>query len=324
MKAIQISKNGGPEVLELKDIKLNKPEKDEVTIEHKAIGLNYIDTYHRSGLYPLKLPSGIGAEGAGVIKEIGSDVREFKVGDKVAYAGTPLGSYSSDRNYPTKNLVKVPDGIDLEIAATLMTKGLTTFYLLHKTYPVKSGETILFHAAAGGVGQIFGQWAKSLGCKVIGTVGSDEKIEKAKSYGYDYVINYNKENFSEKVLEITKKKGVPVVYDGVGKNTLQGSLDSLSIRGMMVSFGNASGPLSDINVPKLLQPKNLYFVRPSMQHYLGSKEEIDEGAKLLFDKVKSGKIKIEIFKKYNLDEVIQAHKDLEARKILGPAIIVPN
>ena len=324
MKAIQISKNGGPEVLELKDIKLNKPEKDEVTIEHKAIGLNYIDTYHRSGLYPLKLPSGIGAEGAGVIKEIGSNVREFKVGDKVAYAGMPLGSYSSDRNYPTKNLVKVPDGIDLEIAATLMTKGLTTFYLLHKTYPVKSGETILFHAAAGGVGQIFGQWAKSLGCKVIGTVGSDEKIGKAKSYGYDHVINYNKENFSEKVLEITKKKGVPVVYDGVGKNTLQGSLDSLSIRGMMVSFGNASGPLSDINVPKLLQPKNLYFVRPSMQHYLGSKEEIDEGAKLLFDKVKSGKIKIEIFKKYNLDEVIQAHKDLESRKILGPAIIVPN
>ena len=324
MKAIQISKNGGPEVLELKDIKLNKPEKDEVTIEHKAIGLNYIDTYHRSGLYPLKLPSGIGAEGAGVIKEIGSNVREFKVGDKVAYAGMPLGSYSSDRNYPTKNLVKVPDGIDLEIAATLMTKGLTTFYLLHKTYPVKSGETILFHAAAGGVGQIFGQWAKSLVCKVIGTVGSDEKIEKAKSYGYDYVINYNKENFSEKVLEITKKKGVPVVYDGVGKNTLQGSLDSLSIRGMMVSFGNASGPLSDINVPKLLQPKNLYFVRPSMQHYLGSKEEIDEGAKLLFDKVKSGKIKIEIFKKYNLDDVIQAHKDLESRKILGPAIIVPN
>jgi len=324
MKAIQISKNGGPEVLELKDIKLNKPEKDEVTIEHKAIGLNYIDTYHRSGLYPLKLPSGIGAEGAGIIKEIGSNVKEFKVGDKVAYAGMPLGSYSSDRNYPTKNLVKVPDGIDLEIAATLMTKGLTTFYLLHKTYPVKSGETILFHAAAGGVGQIFGQWAKSLGCKVIGTVGSDEKIGKAKSYGYDHVINYNKENFSEKVLEITKKKGVPVVYDGVGKNTLQGSLDSLSIRGMMVSFGNASGPLSDINVPKLLQPKNLYFVRPSMQHYLGSKEEIDEGAKLLFDKVKSGKIKIEIFKKYNLDDVIQAHKDLEARKILGPAIIVPN
>ena len=324
MKAIEISKNGGPEVLEIKDIKLSKPGEDEVTIEHRAIGLNYIDTYHRSGLYPLKLPSGIGAEGAGIIKEIGSNVKEFKVGDKVSYAGMPLGAYSTHRNYPTKNIVKVPDGIDLEIAATLMTKGLTTFYLLHKTYPVKPGQTILFHAAAGGVGQIFGQWAKSLGCKVIGTVGSDEKIIKAKSYGYDEIINYNKEDFSKKVLEITGKKGVPVVYDGVGKNTFEGSLNCLEIRGMMVSFGNASGPLSDVNVPKLLQPKGLYLVRPSMQHYLGTKEQIEEGAKLLFEKIESGKIKIEIFKKYSLDNVVQAHKDLESRKILGPAIIVPN
>ena len=324
MKAIEISKNGGPEVLEIKDIKLSKPEEDEVTIEHRAIGLNYIDTYHRSGLYPLKLPSGIGAEGAGIIKEIGSNVKEFKVGDKVSYAGMPLGAYSTHRNYPTKNIVKVPDGIDLEVAATLMTKGLTTFYLLHKTYPVKPGQTILFHAAAGGVGQIFGQWAKSLGCKVIGTVGSDEKIIKAKSYGYDEIINYNKEDFSKKVLEITGKKGVPVVYDGVGKNTFEGSLNCLEIRGMMVSFGNASGPLSDVNVPKLLQPKGLYLVRPSMQHYLGTKEQIEEGAKLLFEKIESGKIKIEIFKKYSLDNVVQAHKDLESRKILGPAIIVPN
>ena len=324
MKAIEISKNGGPEVLEIKDIKLSKPGEDEVTIEHRAIGLNYIDTYHRSGLYPLKLPSGIGAEGAGIIKEIGSNVKEFKVGDKVSYAGMPLGAYSTHRNYPTKNIVKVPDNIDLEVAATLMTKGLTTFYLLHKTYPVKSGQTLLFHAAAGGVGQIFGQWAKSLGCKIIGTVGSDEKIIKAKSYGYDEVINYNKEDFSKKVLEITGKKGVPVVYDGVGKNTFEGSLNCLEIRGMMVSFGNASGPLSDVNVPKLLQPKGLYLVRPSMQHYLGTKEQIEEGAKLLFEKVKSSKIKIEIFKKYSLDNVVQAHKDLESRKILGPAIIVPN
>ena len=324
MKAIQISKNGGPEVLEIKDIKLSKPGKDEVTIEHRAIGLNYIDTYHRSGLYPLKLPSGIGAEGAGIIKEIGSNVKEFKVGDKVSYAGMPLGAYSTHRNYPTKNIVKVPDNIDLEVAATLMTKGLTTFYLLHKTYPVKSGQTLLFHAAAGGVGQIFGQWAKSLGCKIIGTVGSDEKIIKAKSYGYDEVINYNKEDFSKKVLEITGKKGVPVVYDGVGKSTFEGSLNCLEIRGMMVSFGNASGALSDVNVPKLLQPKGLYLVRPSMQHYLGTKEQIEEGAKLLFEKIGSGKIKIEIFKKYNLDNVVQAHKDLESRKILGPAIIVPN
>ena len=176
MKAVKIKKAGGPEVLELEDISLEKPASNEVTIEHRAIGLNYIDTYHRSGLYPLKLPSGIGLEGSGIIKELGSDVKDFKIGDKIAYAGTPLGAYSTHRNYSTKNIVKVPDNIDLEIAATLMTKGLTTFYLLHKTYPVQSGQTILFHAAAGGVGQIFGQWAKTLGCKLIGTVGNDEGI----------------------------------------------------------------------------------------------------------------------------------------------------
>ena len=323
MKEATISKNGGPEVIELKEITLEKPDADEVTIEHKAIGLNYIDTYHRSGLYPLKLPSRIGAEGAGVITHLGSNIKNFKVGDKVSYAGMPLGAYSTHRNYPTKNLVKVPDNIDLEVAATLMTKGLTAFYLLHKTYPVKSGQTILFHAAAGGVGQIFGQWAKSLGCTVIGTVGTDEKIEKAKSYGYDHVINYNKEKFSKKVLEITDGKGVPVVYDGVGKSTLESSLECLSVRGMMVSFGNASGPLADINVPKSLQPKGLYFIRPSMQHYLSTREEINEGAKILFEKIKSGKVKIEIFKKYKLEDVVQAHKDLESRKILGPAVIIP-
>ena len=323
MKAVEISKNGGPEVLELKDISLEKLKENEVTIEHKAIGLNYIDTYHRSGLYPLKLPTGIGIEGAGIIKEIGSKVNDFKVGDKVSYAGAPLGAYATHRNYPTENLVKVPDNIDLEIAATLMTKGLTTFYLLHKTYPAKSGQTILFHAAAGGVGQIFGQWAKTLGCIVIGTVGSDEKIQKAKAYGYDHVINYNKENFSKKVLEITEGRGVPVVYDGVGKSTLEGSLACLSIRGMMVSFGNASGPLSPIDVPKLLQPKGLYFIRPAMQQYLSTRDEINEASKVLFEKISSGKVKIEIFKKYKLDNIIEAHKDLESRKIIGPAIIIP-
>ncbi len=323
MRAIQIKKNGGPEVLELKDIKLEKPNEDEVTIEHKAIGLNYIDTYHRSGLYPLKLPTGIGAEGAGIITSIGSGVKDFKVGDKVSYAGAPLGAYSTHRNYPIKNLVKVPNNIDLEVAATLMTKGLTTFYLLHKTYPVKSGQTILFHAAAGGVGQIFGQWAKTLGCKIIGTVGTDEKISKARKYGYDHIINYNKDNFSEKVLEISNGNGIPVVYDGVGKNTFEDSLKCLSVRGTMVSFGNASGALSPIDVPKLLQPKGLYFVRPAMQQYLSTREEISEASEMLFEKIETGKIKIEIYKKYKLEEVVQAHKDLESRKILGPAIIIP-
>ncbi len=323
MKAVEIKKTGGTEVLEIKDITLSKPEPEEVSIEQKAIGLNYIDTYHRSGLYPLKLPIGLGLEGAGIITEVGKNVKNFNVGDKISYAGIPLGSYSTHRNYPTKNIVKVPENIDLEVAATLMTKGLTTFYLLHKTYPVKSGETILFHAAAGGVGQIFGQWAKSLGCTVIGTVGSDEKINTAKENGYDHVINYNKEDFAKKVLEITDGNGVPVVYDGVGKDTLNGSIECLSIRGMMISFGNASGPLSDINVPKMIQPKGLYLVRPSMQQYLSTREDLDEAAKVMFEKVISGKIKIKIFKKYKLDQIVEAHKDLEARKILGPAVIIP-
>ena len=323
MKAIQISKNGGPEVLELKNISLEKPKAEEVTIEHKAIGLNYIDTYHRSGLYPLKLPAGIGAEGAGIITDIGSNIKDFKVGDRVSYAGAPLGSYSTHRNYPTNNLVKIPDNIDFKVAATLMTKGLTTFYLLHKTCPVKKGDQILFHAAAGGVGQIFGQWAKSLGCNVIGTVGSDDKVENAKNNGYDHVINYNKENFAKKVLEITNNKGVKAVYDGVGKNTLDGSLECLCVRGMMVSFGNASGPLSDINIPKQIQPKGLYLTRPSMQQYLSTKEELEEGSKILFEKVSTGKVKIEIFREYKLENAVDAHKDLEGRKILGPAVIIP-
>ena len=322
-RIVRIAKAGGPEVLKLETINLDQPNPDEVLIEHKAIGLNFIDTYHRSGLYPIELPSGIGAEGAGIIKKIGSKVRDFSIGDRVAYAGTPLGAYSSERNYPTKNLVKIPDGIDFNTAATLMIKGLTTFYLLHKTYPVSSNETILFHAAAGGVGQIFTQWAKSLGCKVIGTVGSDEKMSIAKKNGCDFVINYSKEDFAKKVLEFTKGEGVPAVYDGVGKKTLEGSIKCLKKRGIMISFGNASGPITNIDIKKMIQPKGLYFTRPSMAQYLETKDEIKEGADKLFEKLKLGKIKIEIYKKYRLDEVVEAHKDLESRKITGPAVIVP-
>jgi len=322
-RIVKIEKTGGPEVLKFETIKLNDPEPDEVLIEHKAIGLNFIDTYHRSGLYPLELPSKIGGEASGIIKKIGSKVKDFSVGDNVAYAGTPLGSYSSERNYPTKNLVKIPSGINFDVAATLMTKGLTSYYLLYKTYPVSANETILFHAAAGGVGQIFCQWAKSLGCKVIGTVGSEEKISVAKKNGCDFVINYSKENFSKKVLEITKGKGVAAVYDGVGKNTFEGSIECLKTRGMMISFGNSSGPLLDINVRKIIQPKGLYFTRPVMGQYLETKDQIREGAEKLFEKVKLGKIKVEIFKKYKLEDAIQAHKDLEGRKIIGPAIIIP-
>ena len=323
MKAIKIEKNGSPEVMKIEEITLGKPGNDEVLIKHVAIGLNYIDNYHRSGLYPLKLPTGIGLEASGIIKEVGPNVSNFSVGDKVAYSAIPLGAYSTHRIFPTKNLVKVPDGIDLNLAATLMTKGLTTFYLLHKTYAVSSGETILFHAAAGGVGQIFCQWAKSLGCKVIGTVGSDEKINLAKKNGCDEVINYSKEDFAKKVMELTNGKGLPVVYDGVGKSTFEKSLECLKTRGMMVSFGNASGALNPIDVTKMLQPKGLFFVRPSMGQYLSTTEELNEASKMLFEKISSGKVKIEIFKKYKLDDVVQAHIDLESRKITGPAVIIP-
>ena len=322
-RVVKIEKTGGPEVLKFETIEIGAPGPEEVLIEHKAIGLNFIDTYHRSGSYPLDLPSGIGGEASGVIKKIGSKVKDFSLGDSVAYAGVPLGSYSSERIYPIKNLVKIPEGINFDIAATLMTKGLTAYYLLYKTYPVSSNETILFHAAAGGVGQIFCQWAKSLGCKVIGTVGSDEKIKTAKKNGCDFVINYSKEDFPKKVLEITKEKGVSVVYDGVGKNTFVGSIECLKIRGMMVSFGNASGSVENVDVKKMIQPKGLYFTRPSMGQYLGSKDEIKEGADKLFQNIKLGKVKIEIFKKYKLEDVVQAHKDLEARKIVGPAVIIP-
>ena len=322
-RVVILEKTGGPEVLQVKTIKLEKLGPEEVLIQHKAIGLNYIDTYHRSGLYPLQLPSGIGAEGSGIIKEIGSQVKDFTIGDRVCYAGAPLGSYSAERNYPTKNLVKLPKEIDFEIAATLMTKGLTTFYLLHKTYPVTSNETVLFHAAAGGVGQIFCQWAKSLGCKVIGTVGTDDKINIAKKNGCDFVINYSKDDFAKKVLEITKGKGVPVVFDGVGKRTFKGSLACLKTRGMMISFGNASGPLEPVNVPKEIQPKGLYLTRPSIAQYFTNRKDLQIGADEVFEKVKFGKIKIRISKKYKLEEAKKAHEDLEARRLMGPAILIP-
>ena len=322
-RVVKIEKTGGPEVLKIESIELGKTGPEEVLIEQKAIGLNFIDTYHRSGLYPIELPSGIGVEGSGIIKKIGSKVKDFSIGDHIAYSGVPLGAYSSERNYPTKNLVKIPEEINFNVAASLMTKGLTAYYLLYKTYPISPNETLLFHAAAGGVGQIFCQWAKSLGCKVIGTVGSDEKIGIAKKNGCDFVINYSKEDFAKKVLEFTKGEGVPAVYDGVGKKTLEGSIKCLKKRGIMISFGNASGPITNIDIKKMIQPKGLYFTRPSMAQYLETKDEIKEGADKLFEKLKLGKIKIVIYKKYRLDEVVEAHKDLESRKITGPAVIVP-
>ena len=322
-RVVKIEKNGGPEVLQIKNIELGEPAVDQVLIETKAIGLNYIDTYHRSGSYPLPLPCGIGVEASGVIKKIGSKVKNLSIGDSVAYGGLPIGSYADERIYPADKLVKLPDGITFEIAASIMTKGLTVFYLLYKTFPVKSHDTVLFHAAAGGVGQIFCQWAKSLGCKVIGTVGSEEKIKIAKKNGCDLVINYSKENFVEKVMNFTKGKGVPVVYDGVGAKTFEDSIACLKNTGMMVSFGNASGPVKSVDVKKYIQPKSLFFTRPTGAHYFQTNEELSEAAEKLFEQIKYGKVKIEIFKKYKLDNVVEAHKDLEGRKIIGPAIIIP-
>ena len=322
-KAIIIKKPGGPEVLEITDIKLEAPGPDQIKVKNIAIGLNYIDTYHRSGLYPVPLPSGVGLEGAGIITEIGSNVNELSIGDNVAYAGGSPSAYAEERILPAQIAVKIPDGISHKVAACIMTKGLTTHYLLGKTYKLSSKDVVLFHAAAGGVGQVFSQWAKGIGCKLIGTVGSDEKINIAKENGCSHVINYTKQDFVKEVKDITKGAGVSVVYDGVGKNTFQGSVECLKPRGTMVSFGNASGPLDLLNVPKDIQSKSLFFTRPTMKDYYSTRDEIVEGSEELFKQIKFGKIKIKIFKEYALAEAMQAHLDLEARKINGPAILVP-
>ena len=323
-KSIIINKHGGPEVLELVDATVRSPGPGHIKIKNLAIGLNFIDTYHRTGLYPVKLPSGLGMEGAGVVEEVGSEVKNFSRGDNIAYASLPLGSYSEERVIPEKIDVKIPSGITHKIAASIMTKGLTVHYLLYKTYKVSAGETVLFHAAAGGVGQIFCQWAKSIGCKVIGTVGSDSKIDVAKKNGCDFVVNYNKESFDKKVLEITGNKGLGVVYDGVGKDTFEKSINCLKPRGMMVSFGNSSGTLNPIDVKKHIAPKSLFFTRPALTNYVSERNDLEEGVDSVFEQIKFGRIKIKIFKEYALSDARKAHEDLEARKILGPTLLVPN
>ncbi len=323
VKAIRITETGKPNVMKFVDVDLKKLAPNEVLIKNKSVGLNYIDVYHRSGTYPLPLPNGIGLEAAGVIEEIGSDVKEFKVGDRVAHAAAPPGSYSEKQVYPQEKIVKIPDYISDEIASCIMLKGITSEYLIHRAYAVKKGEFILFHAAAGGVGQVLCQWAKSLGCKVIGTVGSDEKIAIAKENGCDFVINYSKESFSQKVKEITEGKMLKVVYDGVGAKTFEESLDCLAIRGTMVSFGNASGLIDKVDPKKHIAPKGLYFTRPSIAHYTVTREELVNSANTVFEAIKTNKFKIKIFKKFALKDAVTAHEELEARKLTGPAILVP-
>jgi NADPH2:quinone reductase len=319
---VRFHKTGGPEVLSVEKALVGKPKRGEARVRHTAIGLNYIDTYHRSGLYPLPLPTGVGLEGAGVVEALGAGVTHVKVGDRVAYAGGPPGAYAQERVMPANKLVKIPKGVSDEDAAAMMLKGLTVHMLIRRVYRVQKGETVVFHAAAGGVGLIACQWLKALGVKVIGTVGSDEKAKIAKAHGCQHTINYNKENFAERVREITKGRGVPVVYDSVGKDTFYGSLDCLQPRGLLTVFGNGSGPVSDVDV-NVLAKGSFYLTRPSIMVYSAMRSDLEAGAKELFAMVKSGKIKIDINQRYALADAAQAHKDLEARKTTGSTILMP-
>ena len=323
MKAIKIDKFGTPDVLKVEDIEIGTPQSNEVLIKNLSIGINYIDTYHRTGLYPIPLPSGIGLEACGVIEEVGPKVTLFKVGDRVSHASMPIGAYSEKHIMPENKLVPVPDGVSNEVASCVTLKGITAEYLLHRAYPLKKGDKVLYHAAAGALGQILCPWANSIGAEIIGTVGSKEKEEIAKKNGCHHVINYTDKNFVEEVEKIVGKNGIDVVYDGVGLKTFEGSIEVLKIRGMMVAFGNASGYVDTIDVKKHINAKGLFFTRPSIAHYTIERDELLEAAKKVFDAVLSGKFKIEISKKYSLDEVKQAHQDLEGRLLTGPAVIIP-
>jgi NADPH2:quinone reductase len=321
--AIRIHQTGGPEVLSWESVDLPAPGAGEATVRHAAVGLNFIDTYHRTGLYPLPMPSGIGLEGAGVVEAIGPGVTEVQVGDRVAYAGGPIGAYAEARNIPAHRLLKLPDAISFDTAAAMMLQGLTAAYLLRKTYRVQPGDAVLIHAAAGGVGLIACQWAKALGATVIGTVGSAAKGELAKAHGCDHVINYSTENFVSRVREITGGEGVPVVYDGVGKDTFMGSLDSLRPLGMLVTYGNASGPVPPLDLLLLSQKGSLFVTRPTIVSYTAKRADLEALGAELFDVVASGKVKIEVHQRYALKDAAQAHCDLEARKTTGSTILIP-
>jgi NADPH2:quinone reductase len=321
--AIRIHKTGGPEVLQWEEVAVGDPGPGEARVRHTAIGLNFIDTYQRSGLYKLALPSGLGGEGAGVVEAVGPGVADVKPGDRVAYCGGPPGAYSEVRVMPADRLVKLPEGVSERTAATLMLKGLTVQYLLRQTFPLKGGETILFHAAAGGVGSIACQWTRALGVTMIGTVGSDEKAAIAKANGCAHVIVYTRENFVERVKEITGGKGVPVVYDAVGKDTFPASLDCLSPRGMFVSFGNSSGPIAAFDILLLSQKGSLYVTRPTLVTYTATRAALLTMAAEMFELVKAGKIVSEARQTYPLKDAAQAHRALEARKTTGSTLLLP-
>ena len=323
VKAIRMSKVGGPEVLEYVDVELGEPGPGEVLIRQHAIGVNFLDIYFRVGLYPVPLPAGMGQEGAGVIEKVGPGVTHVKVGDRVAYAGRPAGSYAQARVMPADILIKLPDAISFEQAASMMLQGMTVQYLLNSTYKVQKGDTVLFHAVAGGVGSIACQWLKALGAITIGTVGSPEKAALAKSMGCDHTILYREEDFVKRVREITGGKGVPVVYDSIGKDTFMKSLDCLSPLGTLVTFGNASGPVPLLDVSILAGKGSLKVTRPTLTTYVLNRELLEPMAADLFNRVMSGQVKIDISKRYPLEQAAQAQRDMEERKTTGSIILLP-
>ncbi len=321
--AIRFHQTGGPEVLRWEEVELPALKPNEARVRHHAVGLNFIDIYHRTGLYPVALPAGIGIEGAGVVEAVGGEVADLAPGNRVAYAGGPLGAYSEARNIPADRLVKLPDAIDFKTAAAMMLQGMTAQYLLRRTYRVQPGDTILLHAVAGGVGLILCQWAKALGATVIGTVGSDAKAALAKAHGCDHTIVYTRENFTERVRAITGGVGVPVVYDSIGKDTFMGSLDCLRPLGMMVSFGNASGPVPPVDLSILAPKGSLFVTRPTLMTYTALRSDLIGCAAELFGMVTSGKVKIEVNQTYALKDAAQAQADLAARKTTGSTVLLP-
>ena len=319
--AIRAYETGGPEVMRWEEVEVGAPGTGQIRIRHGAVGLNYIDTYHRTGLYPIgERPFTPGLEGAGTVEAVGDGVADLAPGDRVAYAAPPMGAYAEARLMTAANVVKIPDSIGDETAAAMMLKGMTVEYLLRRTYAVKPGDTILFHAAAGGVGLIACQWAKAIGATVIGTVGSDEKADLARAHGCDRPIVYTRENFVERVKEITGGKGVPVVYDSVGRTTFTDSLDCLAPRGLLAAFGQSSGPVEPFDPGLLAAKGSLYLTRPSLMAYNASRPELVASAGALFDMVASGKVKIEINARYPLGDAVAAHRDLEGRKTTGSTV----
>jgi len=321
--AIRIHATGGPEVMALEEIAVGEPGPGQARVRHTAIGVNYIDTYHRGGLYPLPLPTGLGNEAAGVVEAVGAGVDWIKPGDRVGSCTGPLGAYSTARIVPADRLVKLPDEIDDRSAAAIMLKGLTVQYLLRQTYRLQGGETILFHAAAGGVGLIACQWARALGVTMIGTVSTDEKAALAREHGCAHTIVYSRENFVERVKEITGGKGVPVVYDGVGKDTFPASLDCIAPRGMFVSFGNASGPVAAFNLGLLAQKGSLYATRPTLVNYATDRTSLNAMANELFGLVRAGKIKADVRQTFPLTAAAEAHRALQSRQTTGSTLLLP-